>query len=50
MAELPLIIELLILVDLIIFILLSTILAFGIESTEEDFQRKLNNFTNWFKR
>jgi hydrogenase-4 component E len=50
MAELPFIIELLILVDLIIFILLAAVLAFGIESTEEDFQRKLNDFSNWFKR
>jgi len=50
MAELPFIIELLILVDLIIFILLSTVLAFGIESTEEDFSRKLNRFTDWFKK
>ena len=50
MAELPFIIELLIIVDLIIFILLATILAFGIESTEEDFRRKLNIFTGWFKK
>jgi hydrogenase-4 component E len=50
MAELPLIIELLIIVDLIIFILLATVLAFGIESTEEDFRQKLNMFTDWFKR
>jgi hydrogenase-4 component E len=50
MAELPFIIELLIIVDLIIFILLATILAFGIDSTEEDFRRKLNIFTSWFKR
>ncbi len=50
MAELPFIIELLIIVDLIIFIVLSTILAFGIESTEEEFHRKLNVFTQWWKR
>jgi hydrogenase-4 component E len=50
MAELPLIIELLIIVDLIIFILLATVLAFGIESTEDDFRLKLNMFTNWFKK
>jgi hydrogenase-4 component E len=50
MAELPFIIELLIIVDLIIFILLATILAFGIESTEEDFKRKLNIFAGWFKK
>ena len=50
MAELPLIIELLIIVDLIIFTLLATVLAFGIESTEDDFRLKLNMFTNWFKK
>jgi hydrogenase-4 component E len=49
-AELPLIIELLIIVDLIIFILLATVLAFGIESTEDDFRMKLNMFTQWFKK
>jgi hydrogenase-4 component E len=50
MAELPFIIELLIIVDLIIFILLATILSFGIESTEEDFHRKLNIFSTWFRK
>jgi len=48
-AELPFIIEILIIVDLIIFILLATILAFGINSTEADFSRKLNTFTSWFR-
>lgn len=50
MAELPFIIELMLIVDLIIFILLSTILAFGIESTEEDFKRKLNVFSGLFRK
>lgn len=50
MAEIPLIIELLIIVDLIIFILLATVLAFGIESTADDFRLKLNMFTRWFKK
>jgi hydrogenase-4 component E len=49
-AELPLIIELLIIVDLIIFILLATVLAFGIESTADDFRLRLNMFTKWFKK
>ncbi len=49
-AELPFIIELLIIVDLIIFTLLATVLAFGIESTEESFHRKLDTFANWFKK
>ncbi len=50
MAELPFIIELLIIVDLIIFILLATILAFGIDSTEEDFHRRLDIFKSWFRK
>jgi hydrogenase-4 component E len=50
MAELPFIIELLIIVDLIIFIVLATILAFGIDSTEEDFHRRLNIFSSWFRK
>jgi hydrogenase-4 component E len=50
MAELPMIIELLIIVDLIIFIMLATVLAFGIESTEEEFRSKLNTFTDWLKK
>jgi hydrogenase-4 component E len=50
MAELPFIIELLIIVDLIFFIMLAVILAFGIDSTIEDFNQKLNAFTTWLKR
>lgn len=50
MAELPFIIELLIIVDLIIFILLAIILAFGIDSSIEDFHRRLGAFANWLKR
>jgi hydrogenase-4 component E len=48
-AELPFIIELLIILDLIILIVLATVLAFGIDSTIEDFHEKLNSFTGWFK-
>lgn len=48
-AELPFIIELFIIVDLVIFILLATVLAMGIDSTEEDFNRKLSDLTKWFK-
>jgi hydrogenase-4 component E len=49
-AELPFIIELFIIVDLVIFILLAAILSMGIDSTEEDLTRKLNNLTKWFKQ
>ncbi|MDD5190699.1 MAG: hydrogenase subunit [Dehalococcoidales bacterium] len=48
-AELPFIIELLIIIDLVMLILLATILAFGIDSTIDDFHTKLNSFTTWFK-
>jgi hydrogenase-4 component E len=50
MAELPFIIEVLIIVDLIIFILLAVVLALGIDSTVEDFNDRLNTFTTWLKR
>lgn len=49
-AELPFIIELFIIVDLVIFILLAAVLSMGIDSTEEDLTRKLNNLTKWFKQ
>lgn len=48
-AELPFIIEVLIIIDLIILILLSAILAFGIDSTVGEFHRKLNPIGFWFK-
>jgi hydrogenase-4 component E len=49
MAELPFIIELLIIVDLIIFIMLAIILAFGIDSSVEEFHRRMNAFTSWLR-
>jgi hydrogenase-4 component E len=49
LAELPFIIELLIIVDFIMLIVLSSVLAFGIDSTIEDFHEKLNTYTHWFK-
>ena len=48
-TELPFIIELFIIVDLVIFILLAAVLSMGIDSTEEDLTRKLNDLTKWFK-
>ena len=44
-AELPLIIELLIVIDLIMLIVLSTVLAYGIDSTIEEFHDILQSFT-----
>jgi hydrogenase-4 component E len=44
LTELPLLIEVLIIVDLIMLTLIATILAFGIDSTIEEFHERLNPF------
>jgi hydrogenase-4 component E len=44
LTELPLLVEVLIAVDLIMITLLATILAFGIDSTIEEFHNRLNPF------
>ena len=44
LTELPLLIEVLIIVDLIMLTLIATILAFGIDSTIEEFHDRLNPF------
>jgi hydrogenase-4 component E len=44
LTELPLLIEILIVIDLIMLTLLATILAFGIDSTIEEFHARLNPF------
>lgn len=51
-AELPFIIEVLIVIDLIMLIVLATTLAFGIDSSIDDFHKKLNllGTDGWFKR
>ena len=49
-AELPFIVEVLIILDLIILVLLSAILAFGIDSSMEEFHQKLNKFSFWFNK
>ena len=46
LTELPLLVEVLIAVDLIMITLLATILAFGIDSTIEEFHNRLNPFQN----
>lgn len=48
-SELPMIVEVLIILDLIMLILLATILAFGIDSTLEQFHDKINLIPKWFK-
>jgi hydrogenase-4 component E len=44
LTELPLLIEFLIVIDLIMITLIATILAFGIDSTIEEFHTRLNPF------
>jgi hydrogenase-4 component E len=44
LTELPLLIEVLIIVDLIMLTLIATILAFGIDSTIEEFHARLDPF------
>jgi len=46
LTELPLLIEVLIIVDLIMLTLIATILAFGIDSTIEEFHARLNPFSH----
>ena len=46
-TELPFIIEFLIVIDLIILVLLTTILAVGIDSTLEEFHNRLHRFYLW---
>ena len=46
-TELPFIIEFLIIIDLIILVLLTAILSVGIDSTLEDYQKRLHRFHLW---
>jgi hydrogenase-4 component E len=48
LSELPLIIEVFVLMDLIMMVILVAILAFGIDSSVEEFHTKLNPFRSWF--
>ena len=44
LTELPLLIEILIIIDLIMITLIATVLAFGVDSTIEEFHARLNPF------
>ena len=46
-TELPFIIEFLIIIDLVILILLTTILTVGIDSTLEEYHNRLHRFYLW---
>jgi hydrogenase-4 component E len=45
LTELPLLIEILIIIDLIMLTLIATVMAFGIDSTIEEFHERLNPFS-----
>jgi Hydrogenase 4 membrane component (E) len=45
LTELPMLIEILIIIDLIMLTLIATVLAFGIDSTIEEFHARLNPFS-----
>ncbi|MFA5879181.1 MAG: hydrogenase subunit [Candidatus Margulisiibacteriota bacterium] len=47
-SELPLLIEVFILMDLIMLVVIAGILSFGVTSTIEEFHVKLNPLRNWF--
>ncbi len=49
LTELPLMVEILIVIDLIILTLLAAILAFGIDSSIEEFHSRLNPFQNGWR-
>ncbi|MFA4876670.1 MAG: hydrogenase subunit [Methanoregula sp.] len=46
-TELPFIIEFLIIIDLVIVVLLTTILTIGLDSTLEDYHKRLHRFHLW---
>jgi hydrogenase-4 component E len=50
LTELPLLVEILIVIDLIMLTLLAAILGFGIDSTIEEFHARLNPFQNQRKQ
>lgn len=49
MAEMPFIIEFLIVIDLLMILVLSAVLAFGIDSSLEEFHKKLNRLGIWIE-
>ncbi|MBI4147316.1 hydrogenase subunit [Candidatus Woesearchaeota archaeon] len=50
LSELPFLIEVFVLMDLIMLVIIAAILAVGIDSSIEQFHAKLNPFRAWFKR
>ncbi|VVB77818.1 Uncharacterised protein [uncultured archaeon] len=49
-GEMPLLIEMMVLMDLLVLVAITCILGFGMDSSMEEFHKKLNPFHNWFNR
>ena len=49
-GDLPLLIEILILIDLLVLLAIISVLGFGMDSSIENFHAKLNPFRKWFKK
>jgi hydrogenase-4 component E len=49
-GEMPLLIEMMVLMDLLVLVAITCILGFGMNSSMEEFHAKLNPFNKWFKR
>ena len=49
-GDLPLLIEILILIDLLVLLALTSVLGFGMDSSVESFHEKLNPFRTRFKK
>lgn len=48
-GEMHLLIEVMVLMDLLVLVAITSILGFGMDSSMEEFHRKLNPFRKWFK-
>ena len=49
-ADLPFVIEILIVIDLMILVLLTTILAIGLDSTKNEYHKRLQTLKIWSGR
>ena len=49
-GDLPLLIEILILIDLLVLLAITSVLGFGMNSSVERFHAKLNPFRTWFEK
>ncbi|HII16713.1 TPA: hydrogenase subunit [Candidatus Woesearchaeota archaeon] len=49
-GEMPFLIEVMVLMDLLALVAITSILGFGMNSSIEEFHKRLNPFRNWFKK